>query len=273
MDHCLGLKLRLTPLTLVVAITALLSACAAPGSMAPAAAPVTLSVFAAASLTDAFGEIGSAFEVANPGVKVVFNFAGSQTLRNQIENGAGADVFASANPKEMDTLVAGGFIAAGSPQVFLTNQLVIILPASNPAGLAALSDLSQSGLKIVLAAKEVPAGSYALQTLENLEKALGEGFKEKVLANVVSYENDVKQVVAKVQLGEADAGIAYLSDTAGAPALLKLDIPAESNVVAQYPLAALAASKNPTLAQAFVDYVLSPEGQGVLGKWGFLPER
>ena len=263
-----------------LAAALMLSGCAAPTpSDVPTAAPTatlepkTLTVFAAASLTNAFGEIGKAFEAANPGVTVKFNFGGSQAIRTQIEQGAQADVFASANIKEMDTLVTGKFVAADSAKIFLTNQLVVIMPAKNPAGLTVLADLSKPGLKIVLAAKEVPVGNYALQVLDKLDAALGTGFKDKVLANVVSYENDVKQVVAKVQLGEADAGIVYVSDTVAAPELKKIDIPTENNVVAKYPLASLTQSKNPELAQAFIACVLSAEGQSVLQKWGFLPVK
>jgi molybdate transport system substrate-binding protein len=254
--------LLLLPLIAVIA----LSAC---GSPAPRVEPKTLTVFAAASLTDAFDEIGKAFEAANPGVTVKLNFGGSQALRTQIEQGAKADVFASANAKEMDALITGSFVTVGSPQVFLTNRLIVIMPANNPAGLKDLAGLSKSGLKLVLAAKEVPVGNYSLQVLDKLDQALGNGFKDKVLTNVVSYENDVKQVVAKVQLGEADAGIVYSSDMVAAPELQKIDIPAENNVIAEYPLAALAQSKNPELAQAFIAYVLSPDGQAVLQKWGF----
>ena len=235
--------------------------------------PQTLTVFAAASLTSAFGEIGKAFEAANPGVTVKFNFGGSQTLRTQIEQGAQADVFASANTKEMDTLVTGTFVSTDAAQIFLTNQLVVIMPAKNPAGLKTLADLSKPGLKLVLAAKEVPAGSYALQVLDNLDKSIGTGFKDKVLANVVSYENDVKQVVAKVQLGEADAGIVYVSDSVAAPDLQKIDITPENNVIAKYPIAALSKSSNSALAQAFIAYVLSADGQAPLKKWGFLPVK
>lgn len=237
----------------------------------PAPEPKNLTVFAAASLTDAFGEIGKNFEAANPGAKVAFNFGGSQTLRTQLEHGAQADVFASANQKEMDALIAGELIGVDTAKVFLTNQLVVIMPADNPAKLKTLSDLAKPGLKLVLAAKEVPVGNYTLQALDKLDTALGAGFKDKVLANLVSSENDVKQVVAKVQLGEADAGIVYVSDAVAAPDLQKIDIPAESNVIAKYPIAALSKSSNAGLAQAFIAYVLSPGGQAILQKWGFLP--
>lgn len=259
--------------TLFLIGTIMLSACGTTSATTTATNSKTLTVFAAASLTNAFGKIGKAFEAANPGVTIKFNFGGSQALRTQIEQGAQADVFASANSKEMEALVTGNFVGADTAKIFLTNQLVVIMPPNNPSGLAALTDLSKPGLKVVLAAKEVPVGNYALQVLDKLDKSFGSGFKTRVLANVVSYENDVKQVVAKIQLGEADAGIVYLSDTVAAPELKKIDIPAENNVVAKYPLAALTQSKNPELAQAFIAYVLSAEGQSVLQKWGFLPVK
>lgn len=238
---------------------------------APVTGSQTLTVFAAASLTNAFGEMGKLFEAAHPGVKVKFNFGGSQALRTQIEQGAAADVFASANTKEMDALEKGNFVRSGSPQTFLANRLVVVLPANNPGKLSELADLAKPGVKVVLGAKEVPVGNYALQVLDKLDKSLGNGYKDKVLANVVSYENDVKQVVAKVQLGEADAGIVYASDVIATPGIMQIAIPSESNAVANYPIAALLQSKNPELAQAFVDYVLSDEGQSILQKWGFLP--
>jgi molybdate transport system substrate-binding protein len=257
----------------ILTVALLLSACGAQKSKTITPEPKTLTVFAAASLTDAFDEIGKNFEAAHPGVTVQNNFAGSQTLRTQIEQGAQVDLFASANTKEMDALVTGNFVAADSATIFLTNQLVVIMPANNPAGLSALADLAKPGLKVVLVAKEVPVGNYTLQVLDRLDEALGAGFKDKLLANVVSYENDVKQVVTKVHLGEADAGIVYTSDTVAAPELKKIDIPAENNVIAKYPLAALSQSKNPELAQAFIAYVLSTDGQSVLQKWGFLPVK
>jgi molybdate transport system substrate-binding protein len=238
---------------------------------APAPEPRTLQVFAAASLTDAFTEIGKSFEAANPGVTVTFNFGGSQALRTQIEEGAPADVFASANTKEMDTLVTSTFVAAGSSQVFLNNQLVVILPADNPAALENLEDLAKPGIKLVFAAEEVPVGQYAHQALDRMNGQLGSHFKDKVLANVVSNEDNVKQVVAKIQLGEADAGIVYTSDAVAAPELKTIEIPAELNVIAEYPIAPLATSAHADLARAFVNYVLSSEGQTVLQKWGFAP--
>jgi len=259
-------------LYLCIVLALLLAGC---GSASPAltAAPEskTLTVFAAASLTDAFTEIGQNFGAANPGVTVIFNFAGSQALRTQIEEGAPADSFASANKAEMDALVTSGRVQQGIPQIFLDNKLVLILPANNSAGLTKLEDLANPGIKLVLAAEEVPVGKYARQALEQMNSRFGSDFKDKVLANVVSNEDNVKQVVAKVQLDEADAGIVYTSDSVAAPDLKTIEIPNELNVIAEYPIAPLANSANVELATAFINYLLSPDGQSVLQKWGFAP--
>jgi molybdate transport system substrate-binding protein len=250
-----------------------------PATVAPTEAPTaapeakTLNIFAAASLTEAFTEIGKNFEAANPGVTVTFNFAGSQALRTQIEEGAPADVFASASGKEMDTLVTGTLVGEGTSKVFLTNKLVVILPADNPAGLEKLENVARPGIKLVLAAEEVPVGNYARQSLGLMNGSFGTDFKDKVLANVVSNEDNVKQVVSKVQLGEADAGIVYTSDAVAAPDLKTIEIPTELNVIAKYPIAPLARSENADLATSFIDYVLSAEGQAVLAKWGFAPPQ
>ena len=230
-----------------------------------------LTVFAAASLTDAFTEIGQAFDATHPEVNAVFNFGGSQNLRTQLEQGAQADVFASANQKEMDAAIASGLVVSGTEQTFLNNHLVVILPAANPGAIQSLEDLARPGLKLVLAAEEVPVGNYARQALEKLDATYGGYYKQAVLANVVSNEDNVKQVVAKVQLGEADAGIVYSSDAIAAPDLKTIVIPPDANVVAKYPIALLRAAPSPALAQGFVDFVLSPEGQSILKKWGFTP--
>ena len=252
-------------------MTALLTACAPAETTDAAVEARALTVFAAASLTDAFTEMGANFDAVHPGVTTTFNFAGSQALRTQIEEGAPADVFASASGREMDILVTGSFVAEGVSQVFLTNKLVVILPADNPAGLDALEDLAIPGVKVVLAAEEVPLGNYARQSLDLMNGSFGADFKVRVIANVVSNEDNVKQVVAKVQLGEADAGIVYTSDIVASPELRTIEIPAGLNVIANYPIAPLARSGNADLATAFVDYVLSTEGQAILQKWGFAP--
>lgn len=235
----------------------------------PTPTPQALTVFAAASLTDAFTEIGKRFEAVNPTMTVTFNFAGSQALRTQIEEGAPADVFASANKSEMDTLIEASFVAQNGPQIFLTNKLVVILPADNPAALDQLEDLARPGIKLVLAAEEVPVGKYARQAVDAMNGPYGTDFKDKVLANVVSNEDNVRQVVAKVQLGEADAGLVYTSDAIAAQDLKTIEIPAELNVIAEYPIAVLTQSTNPELATSFIDFVLSEEGQMILQKWGF----
>lgn len=263
-------------LACIVLLGYLLSACSTVGppsaaGLAQTPAPRTLTVFAAASLTGAFKEIASAFQAAHPGVTVTLNFAGSQTLRTQIEQGAQADVFASANTTEMDTLISDGDVAGSAPRVFVSNKLVVILPADNPASLQSLQDLARPGVKLVLAAENVPVGIYARQALDLMDAKFGAGFKDKVLANVVSNEEDVKLVVAKVQLGEADAGFVYTSDAVAAPELKSIQIPADMNVIARYPIAALHKSPNADLASEFIAYVLSADGQAVLQRWGFAP--
>ena len=243
------------------------------GCSAPAAPSVTLTVMAAASLTTPFQQIGAQFEAAHPGVKVAFNFAGSQQLAQQIQNGAGADVFASASQKYMDQMTTGGQVEKDAVRVFARNRLVIIFPKANPANVVELKDLSRAGLKLVLAAKEVPVGQYALEFLKKADASLGAGYQAAVLKNVVSYEDNVKAVLSKVTLGEADAGIVYSSDLTGESAQKagQLVIPDELNVIASYPISALKASKQPDLAQQFVDFVLSAEGQKALAASGFLP--
>ncbi len=236
--------------------------------------PVNLTVFAAASLTEAFTEIGNTFQAEHPGVTVNFNFAGSNQLAEQIDQGAPADVFASANTKQMDAAVESGRIDAAAPHPFVKNRLVLVVPAGNPGGVAALQDLAKPGLRLVLAAQAVPVGQYALDFLDRAsqEAEFGAGYKDSVLNNVVSYEENVKAVLTKVALGEADAGIVYSSDVTGEAAdqVDRLDIPDALNTVAAYPIAALDDSAHPETAQAFVDFVLSPAGQDVLAKHGFV---
>ena len=249
----------------------LLTACGTAAIQPPAAK--TLNVFAAASLTGAFGDIGKAFEAANPGVTVTFNFAGSQVLQTQIQQGAPADVFASASATNMDPLVTAGFVDKAADQIFVTNKLIVILPPTNPANVQTLQDLAKPGLKIILGDVSVPAGKYSRQILDNLSKdpTYGTDFGTKVLDNVVSNETDVKQVVSKVQLGEGDAGIVYISDGIAAPTLKTIPIPDAVNVIAKYPIAPLHKSANPDLAAKFVAYVLSADGQATLKKWGLTP--
>lgn len=233
-----------------------------------------LYVFAAASLSESFKEIGQAFEAQHPGLSVVFNFAGSQQLAQQIIQGAPADVFASANWAQMQVVLEAGLITPGEERAFAGNRLVVIVPRHNPGGITTLEDLAKSAHLLVLAAKEVPAGQYSLDFLERASQdpAFGVAYKEGVLANVVSYEESVRVVLSKVALGEADAGIVYTSDVFGANAskITPIDIPDALNVIASYPIAPVASSANPDLARAFVASVLSETGQSILAKYGYL---
>jgi len=244
---------------------------------APTVAPATtggnLTVFAAASLTASFTDIGKAFEAANPGTKVTFSFAGSQALRAQIEQGAKADVFASADTVNMDPLKTAGLVVGDTP-IFTKNKLVVIAPKDNKAGIMTLKDLTKPGIKLDVEDASVPAGNYMLQSFDKLsaDPAYGADFKTQVLARVVSKETDVKQVLSKVSLGEADAGVVYTTDAATAmDKLVTIDIPDQFNVVAVYPIGVVKGSANAALAQKFIDYVNGADGQAVMKKYGFAP--
>ena len=234
-------------------------------------------MFAAASLTNAFTEIGKQFKEMHPGTGVIFNFAGSQQLAQQLNQGAPADVFASADGEQMQVAVQGGRISSDAPQTFVKNELVVVYPVENPGGLHSLQDLARPGLKIVLAAQAVPAGRYALEFLDKASQdpADGKEFKQEVLKNVASYEENVRAVLTKVVLDEADAGIVYASDafTASAGKISTLKIPPNLNVGANYPIAITADSTHPALAGDFIDFVLSDAGQQILANNGFIPIR
>jgi molybdate transport system substrate-binding protein len=228
-----------------------------PSGGGTSASPAELKVFAAASLTAAFTEIGERFTAAG-GTKVTFNFSGSQALATQIQQAAPADVFASADTANMDRVAD----LVGTPQSFAGNQLQIVVEKGNPKGVQGLMDLANPDLKVVLAAPDVPAGRYAAESLA----------KADVTVEPVSQEDNVKAVVTKVSLGEADAGIVYVTDvTAGGDKVEGVDIPEELNVLATYPIATVKASRAQDQAQAFMDQVLSAEGQQVLKANGFLP--
>ncbi len=221
----------------------------------------TLSVFAAASLTDSFKALGQSFQKTHNGLTVQFNFAGSSTLVTQIEQGAKADVFASADTANMDKLKADG-LTAGEAQVFAHNQLAIVVAPGNPKHIQSLGDLARPGIVYISAAPSVPAGKYALQALD----------KAGVKVTPKSLETDVKSVLGKVQLGEADAGIVYATDIRAAAGRVDgVSIPDADNVVATYPLAALKGSQDSDAANAFIAFVLSAEGQAILASYGFRP--
>jgi molybdate transport system substrate-binding protein len=253
----------------------IMTACTPVGaSRAESAAPGDdLLVYAAASLTDAFSTLGDRFSAAHPGTHVTFNFAGSQQLAQQLAQGAPGDVFAAANQRQMQAVMDTGRIADGAARIFVRNRLVVIVPAANPAGLVTLQDLARPGIKLVLAAPEVPVGAYSAAFLDKAASDYGADYAARVRANVMSYEENVRFVVSKVALGEADAGIVYVSDVTGETAqhVGRITIPDHLNIFAEYPLAALSDAKNPALAQAFVDYVLGPEGQAILAEYGLIP--
>lgn len=236
----------------------------------------TLTVFAAASLTNAFEQIAAAFEVEHPGVEVAFNFGGSSDLAAQIVEGAPADVFASANTKQMQAAQDAERIS-GEAQIFVQNRLVVIAPSDNPAEVTALRDLAKPGLKLVLAAPDVPVRDYTDAMLDKLaeDPAYGEDYRAAVLANLVSEEPNVRQVAAKIALGEADAGVVYISDVTRdiADQVLTIPVPDEVNMIAAYPIAITKDAADPELAQAFVDFVLSDAGQVLLARWNFVPVR
>ena len=175
----------------------------------------------------------------------------------------------------MNNAIAAGRVADGSQKTFAHNKLVVIYPADNPAGLARLQDLANPGLKLVLAAAEVPVGKYSVEFLDKASQdaVFGAAFKDDVLKNVVSYEENVKAVLTKVVLGEGDAGIVYLTDISldNADKVGRLDIPDALNAVAIYPIAVVSDAAQPELAQAFINLVLSAQGQAILAKYGFLP--
>jgi molybdate transport system substrate-binding protein len=253
-------------------------ACANQTDTASGAVPQELTVFAAVSLSNAFPEIADAFVEEHPGASIAFNFSGSQRLRTQLEFGAGADVFASADRRQMDLAVDAGLIA-GDPLPFAGNELVVITPlagvAENGESVQELGALARNGVKLALAMPEVPVGGYSRDLLRNLESdvpGLGAGYASRVLDNVVTLEPNVRGVLQKVALGEVDAGIVYRTDAATEYALGKvavISLPDRSNIVAEYPIATLRGAANPQLADEFVRFVVSEKTQTILSRYGF----
>ena len=238
-----------------------------------AAPPRAITVFAAVSLTEAFTVLGKVLEERAPGLRVMFNFAGSQQLALQIEQGAQADVFASADQRWMRDLQQRGLLL-GAPREFVRNRLAIVLPRSNPGKITGLQDLARPGVKFLIAADAVPAGRYAREALAKLARAPGfpPEFDRRVMQNVVSEEDNVRAVVAKVQLGEADAGAVYRSDITATVSdkVSLIEIPDPYNVVASYPIAVVK-TPGPGGGELFVALVLSALGQQILRGYNFIP--
>jgi molybdate transport system substrate-binding protein len=236
------------------------------------AEPKELVVFAATSLHEVFQNLTITFEKKHPGTKVRLSFAGSQELRVQIEHGARADVFASADEKHMASLLKQGLVQQPAV-IFAHNEPVVIVPKTNPAKLASFTDLPKAK-HIVVGAPEVPIGTYTQTILAAAEKTYGKAFREEIVAHISSRELNVRQVLTKVALGEADAGIVYRSDALAAQDRVSMiAIPAAINVTADYPIAVLAAAPQPGLASAWVAAVLAQEGQYALAGAGFTPTR
>jgi molybdate transport system substrate-binding protein len=252
---------------------ALATVLAAAGLAAPAGAQQgSITVFAAASLTEAFNAAAPSF-TKKTGIAVTFNFGGSDTLATQIKQGAPADVFASANLTQMKVVNDAGLIA-GTPATFAKNRLVLISPKGAAMKFASPADLANPGAKVVLAAPTVPVGGYARATFAKLSGTPGypADFPAAVEKNVVSNELDVKAVVTKISLGEGDAGVVYSTDVTStvAPKLNVLPFPSAVAPDIQYPIATLKNAPNAKGAQAFVDYIVSPEGQAFLKARGFI---
>jgi len=255
--------MRSRVLLLVIAVLA--GACWGTGgaaSTSPSSASLSgyINVFAAASLTASFNAVGTAFHQAHPGVGVNLNFAGTPTLVTQIEQGAPADVFASADTANMTKLTTDGF-TSGDSKVFARNQLEIVVAPGNPKSITGLADLAKAGVIYITQGPTVPAGKYSLQALATAG----------VKVTPKSLETSVTAVISKIELGEADAGIVYTTDIAAAGSKVQgVQIPAADNVIATYPIVSVKGTKNPDVAAAFIDYVVSATGQSTLATFGFL---
>ena len=255
---------RVARLGLAACAAGLLAACA---TDSPDREP--LRVFAASSLTEAFQEMAAAFEDASPGTEVVLAFAGSQVLRLQIEQGAHADIFASADPRHMESLARDGLVTG--PRLLAENELVVIVPPANPAGIEAFADLAGAH-RVVIGTPNVPVGAYTREALRRAEAVVeSPGFEKAVMGRVVSEESNVRLVRAKVELGEADAAIVYRTDAV--PGRVRtVQVPPRANVRARYLIGVVAGARNPAAAERWVAFASSPEGRRILSRHGFLAD-
>jgi molybdate transport system substrate-binding protein len=284
---------RLRLLIHAVVVATLLAACTAGPGSAPSAAsspssgsvPPTdassspskldaapLTVYGAASLKSALDLLKTAWEPAHPGSTLTISTDSSAALETQIEQGAPADVFLSAdtaNPKKLTDKA----LADGAAVDFAGNILTVVVPAANPAGITSPADLAKSGVKVIAAGDDVPITKYAKQVVANLARVAGypSGFEAAYAANIASKEDNVKAVIAKIELGEGDAGIVYVTDAQASAKVMTVAIPAEANVPATYAGVVVKASAHATTAHAFLDWVAGAEGQQILAGFGFLP--
>ena len=278
------MRSRLTILLATVALV--LVACSSTSAASPSAVQATpvatgevsasanleLTVFGAASLTGVLDKAKAAYETAYPGTTMAISTDSSSALEMQIEQGAPADVFLSADTTNPKKLVDGGF-ADGGAVTFAGNKLTVIVPTANPAGITTPVDLAKPGVKVIAAGPEVPITKYATQLVGNLAKEAGypADFAAKYAANIASQEDNVNAVVAKIELGEGDAGIVYVTDAKASTKVMPIDIPDTANVPTTYAGVVVKASKNAAAAKTFLDWFAGPDGQAILGESGFLP--
>ncbi len=251
----------------------------APATPAPASATappsgtaVELTVYGAASLKGALEQAKAAYEAANPGTTVTLSTDSSSALETQIEQGAPADVFLAADTTNPKKLVDAG-LADGAPVTFAGNELTVIVPADNPAGITSPADLAKAGVRVIAAGDEVPITKYATQLVDNLAKEAGYSadFAAAYAANIASKEDNVKAVVAKIELGEGDAGIVYVTDAKASTKVATIDVPPPANVPATYDGVVIKDSRNAVAGKAFLAWLAGPEGQAILEALGFLP--
>jgi molybdate transport system substrate-binding protein len=247
---------------------------AAPASATPAAsaAAAELTIFGAASLKGALEQAKTQYEAANPGTTLTISTDSSSALETKIEQGAPADVFLSADTTNPKKLVDAG-LADGAAVNFAGNELTIIVPADNPAKIASPMDLAKDGVKVIAAGPEVPITKYAKQLVDNLAKESGypADYAAAYAENVVSEEDNVKNVVGKIELGEGDAGIVYETDAKASDKVTTVEVPDAANVPATYAGVVVKESKNLAAAKAFLDWLVGPQGQAIFGGLGFLP--
>ncbi|HZC33236.1 MAG TPA: molybdate ABC transporter substrate-binding protein [Candidatus Bathyarchaeia archaeon] len=280
------MKLRLPAIAVLAALV--VGACSTPGSTSPGATavppaashasaptsaqPAALTIYGAASLKGVLAKVKTAYEAANPGTTLTMSTDSSAALETQIEQGAPADVFLSADSTNPKKLVDEG-LAAGAAITFAGNELTIIVPTANPAGITSPKDLARAGVKVIAAGDAVPITKYATQLVANLARESGypADFAAKYAANIASKEDNVSAIVAKVELGEGDAGIVYVTDARASTKVATVDVPDPANVPATYAGVVVKASRNAASAQAFLTWFAGPDGQAILGTFGFLP--
>jgi len=270
-------RLAVLPSVLLVVLGACSNGGATPAapttvtSGSPSAAPAALTIYAAASLKGVLDKARPAYEAANPGTTLTISTDSSATLETQIEQGAPADVFLSADTSNPKKLVDKG-LAAGKAVTFAANELTIIVPTANPAGIRTATDLAKAGVKVIAAGDAVPITKYATQLVANLAKETDDppNFVAAYTANVASREDNVKAIVAKIELGEGDAGIVYVTDAKASTKVTTVDVPGTANVPASYSGVVVKASKNAAAAEAFLTWFAGPDGQAILSSFGFL---